>query len=105
MQNQFLIVLGQDQVDARALEIAVEQQVRIRHQNGVGRRMAGHGIDVKVAVERRTYAVNRHLGVEFAGVIQKGATEKELIFYIKFKRQSLHIIRNCVAKPSTACVG
>jgi hypothetical protein len=41
--------------------------------------MAGHGIDVKVAVERRTHAVNRHLGVEFAGVVQKGATEKELI--------------------------
>ena len=39
MQHEFVVVLGQDQIDAGPLEVAVEQQMRIRDDNGVRRRM------------------------------------------------------------------
>ncbi len=42
LQDQFVVVLGQDQVDAGSLEIPVEQQMRIRDDNGVRRRVGGH---------------------------------------------------------------
>ena len=38
-QHEFLVATGEDKVDARPLEVAVEQQMSIRNNYGVGRRM------------------------------------------------------------------
>ena len=49
MENEFVVVLGEDQVDARPLEVAVEQQVGIRNDNGVGWRMRRNAADLEVS--------------------------------------------------------
>ncbi len=73
VQNQFVVVMGKDEVDAFTLEVAVEQQLRIGNNDGVGgrmRRMLGHRLDVGLPLGMQTGAVGRERGVEFAGVIQ-----------------------------------
>ena len=53
MQDDFAVVAGEDQVDARALEIAGEEQVRVRNDNGVRRRMCRNFVDdVELAIGR-----------------------------------------------------
>ena len=41
MQDQFVVVLGKHQIDAGPLEVAVEQQIRVRDDNRVRGRMGG----------------------------------------------------------------
>ena len=51
LQDQFAIVPGKDQVDAGPLEVAVEQQLRVRDDNGARRsmgRVRRNGLDVDV---------------------------------------------------------
>ncbi len=42
--------------------------------------MRRHGIDVKMPMRMRTCAINRQLGIEFAGVVQKSHPKTGLIF-------------------------
>ena len=53
MQHEFAVVAGQDQVDARPLEIAGEQQMGVRNDNGVGRRMRRNLVDMELAGRRK----------------------------------------------------
>ena len=77
LQDQFAVVPGQDQVDAGSLEISVEQQLRVGDDNGAsGGPMCRHRIDVDVRMVRRTRAIKRQFGVEFAGVIQRSTPKK-----------------------------
>ena len=49
LQDQFVVVPGKDQVDAGPLEVAVEQQLRVRDDDRVRRRVRGvrgNGLDV-----------------------------------------------------------
>ena len=73
VQDQFVVVAGKDEVDAGPLEIAVEEQLRVRNDDGVRRRMRrmlGNRLDVGMPLGMQTRAVSRERGVEFAGVIQ-----------------------------------
>ena len=73
VQDQFVVVVGKDEIDAFTLEIAVEQQLRVRNDDRVGRRMRrvlGHRLDVGLPLGMQTGAVGRERGVEFARVIQ-----------------------------------
>ncbi len=81
LQDQFVIVLGKDQVKAGPLEISVEKQLDVRDDNGVRRGMPGRrrkGLDVDVGMGKRAWDVSRQLGVKFASKIQR-ATKKRLI--------------------------
>ena len=50
MQDQFLIVLGKDQIDAGPLEISVEKQMRVRDDDRVRRSVGGvNRLDMDVA--------------------------------------------------------
>ena len=70
VQDQFVVVLGKDQVDAGPLEVAVEQQMRVRDDDGVRRRVRGYRIDMVMGIGMSTRTVNVQLGVEFADEIQ-----------------------------------
>jgi hypothetical protein len=71
MQDDFMAVAGNDEVDARALEVAGEEQMRIRNNNGVGRRMARNGSNMDMRTGVSTQAVRRQVG-KFAGQAQNG---------------------------------
>ena len=66
MQDDLAVAAAQDQVDARPLEIAVEQQMGIRNDNGVDRRMRRNAVDVDRAMGMRAMGVRQHIG-KFAG--------------------------------------
>jgi hypothetical protein len=67
MQDQFLGVLGKDQIDAGTLEFSVEKQVRIRNDNRVRRNVRGvNRLDVDGPIRMQPRALSRKLGVEFA---------------------------------------
>ena len=53
MQDEFPITAGEDQIGTRALEVAVEQQVGIRNNYGVGRRMCRNLVDMELAGRRK----------------------------------------------------
>ena len=81
VQDQFVVVLGKDQVDAGPLEVAVEQQMRVGNDDRIRRRMRrvrGNRLDVAMPMRMQARAVSGKLGVEFASVIQ-WATAKWLI--------------------------
>ena len=52
-QHELLVATGEDQVDARPLEVAVEQQMSIRNNYGVGRRMCRNLVDMEIAGRRK----------------------------------------------------
>ena len=52
-QHEFLVAAGEDQVDARPLEIPMEQQMSIRNNYGVGRRMCRNLVDMELAGSRK----------------------------------------------------
>ena len=82
MQHQFVVVPGKDQVDAGALEVAVEQQLRVRDNYRACRNMrgvVGKSLDVALPIGMQARAIDRQIGIEFAGVIQMGPRQK-LIF-------------------------
>ncbi len=66
-----MVVSGHDEIDARALEVAGEEQMRIRNDNSVGRRMARNGSDMDMRTGVSTLAVSRQVG-KFAGQAQNG---------------------------------
>ena len=102
MQHQFAVAVGEDQIEARPLEVAVEQQVGIRNDNGVGRRMRRNAVDVDRTMEMRTMAVRQHIG-KFAGQTQNGTVAAKVNIYTILKGLSLLITGRCHAKPSNAC--
>ena len=74
-----MIVLGKNQVDARALEISVEKQLRIGHDYRVRRRMRTvprNRLDVGLVLKKKTQTVGRMTGIDFAGVIQRGTAKR-----------------------------
>ncbi|WP_249140601.1 MULTISPECIES: hypothetical protein [Bradyrhizobium] len=83
MKDEFLTVAGQHQVDAGALEIAVEDQVGIGNNEGARRNLAvaldGKKIDMAMGWGMKTLAIQGKRGVKLASVIQRG-TVKALIF-------------------------
>ena len=48
MQDQFLVVVGQHQVDAGALEVSAEQQLSVGDDDGIRGSMRGRAIDVRM---------------------------------------------------------
>ncbi len=48
VQNKLAVVTVQDKVEAGALEIGMKKEMRVGNDNGVRRRVALHGIDVKI---------------------------------------------------------
>ena len=70
MQDQFVIVLGKDQIDTGPLEVSVEQQVGVGNDDRARRRMRRHRIDAEIAMGMRTRVIRGEPGVEFTGVIQ-----------------------------------
>ena len=80
MQDQFLVVLGKNEVDAGSLEISVKKQQRVRHDNGAGRNMGGvRRLDMAIRIGMRNRNVSRRISVELTGVIQ-WATAKVKFF-------------------------
>jgi hypothetical protein len=75
VQDQFVMVVRQHQVDAGSLELSPEQQLGVGDDNGIRRSMRGRAIDMRMHSGMRNRAVNRQLGVEFANEIQ-WATKK-----------------------------
>jgi hypothetical protein len=80
--------MGQHKVETGALELAVEDQVRVgNHERAVGHvtvrlrdeGLGGKGIAMDLAGQVGTLAVQDDRGVKFASVIQPG-TVKELKF-------------------------
>ena len=49
MQDEFAVLSGQNEVDARPFEVPGEEQVGIRNDNGVGRRMRRNAADLEVS--------------------------------------------------------
>ena len=52
VQDQLAVVLGKDEVDARSLEIAVEQQMRVGDDDRAGRRMRGNAVDMRMRIAK-----------------------------------------------------
>ena len=52
-QHDLAVTTGEDQVDARALEVAVEQQMSIRNNYGVRRRMCRNLVDMELTGRRK----------------------------------------------------
>ena len=49
MQDEFAVLGGQDEIDARPLEIAVEEQMGIRNNNGVRGRMRRNAAGLEIS--------------------------------------------------------
>jgi len=79
MQDEFAIVLGQDQVDAGTLEVRVEQELRIGNDDRVRRRMRMAGVKMDIGMGGAPMASRRNPAVEFASVIQRATTSGWLI--------------------------
>jgi len=73
-----VVVPGEDQVDAGLPEVAVEQQIRVRDDDGVRRRVRGHRSDMVMGFGMSARTVNLQLGIELADEIQL-ATAKWLV--------------------------
>jgi hypothetical protein len=76
VHDQFAVGIGKNQVDAGPLEVRAEQQMRVRNDDGVGRRVRRRMLDLHMGM--RSEAVRGQFGVEFANEIQ-WATAKWLI--------------------------
>ena len=48
-----MVAAGEDQVDAGPLEVAGEEQMSIRNNYGVGRRVCRNRVDMDLAVGRK----------------------------------------------------
>ncbi len=76
VNDEIVPIMGQHEVEAGALEIAVEDQVRVGNDERAIRhvtvRLGGKGIDVAIGGRSGTQAVQGNRGVKFASVIQSG---------------------------------
>ena len=71
MQDDLVAVVGQNQVDAASLEIAMEQEMRVGNDDRIFRSLRMRWIDMNVRVRMlRTVAICGKRGVKFASVIQ-----------------------------------
>ncbi len=68
MQNEFAAVAGKNEIDARALELCAEQQLRVGNDNGIRRSVGGMNRFRKKMAARVTQSIG-NLGIEFAEVI------------------------------------
>ena len=66
LHDPFVVVPGEDQVDAGPLEVAVEQQIRVRDDDGARRRVRGYRIRMVMSIGMSTRTVNVQVGSEFA---------------------------------------
>jgi hypothetical protein len=73
VQDEFIVVVGQDEVAARTLEIGAEQKMRVGNDDRIRRRMrmAGVQMDEMGMIPR---AVRGNRAVKFASVIQRATT-------------------------------
>jgi hypothetical protein len=74
VQHQLAVVLGENEVDAEALEVAGKQQVRVGDDDRVGDRMRRNGLDMGGASRLRHVAAWKQ-PVEFIVQTQKEITE------------------------------
>ncbi len=80
MNDELVPLMGQHEIEARALELAVEDQVGV----GNDERALGHvtvrfrrkGIDMGAGGRTGTLAVQRNRGVKLASVIQPGTVKR-----------------------------
>ena len=82
VQHQLLLVVGKHEVDAGPLEISVEEQLRVRNDDGACgrvRRVRGNAFHMGMPIGMQARPVSSKLGVEFAGVVQR-PHRKRLIF-------------------------
>ena len=92
VQDQFVVVLGKDQVDAGPLEVAAEKQMRVRDDDGVRRSVRGVlrkvstcDMPMECRPEPSAGSLASNLPTKFNGPPQKVNT------YIIFNSLSLHI--------------
>ena len=90
LQNQFAVAAAQDKIDARPLEVAVEEQIGIRNDNGVGRCMRRNAVDADRTMEMHTMVARQHIG-KLTGQTQNGTIAAKVNIYIKFDSLDLHI--------------
>ncbi|XIA66134.1 hypothetical protein ACFIOY_08680 [Bradyrhizobium sp. TZ2] len=98
LQDEFAVIAGENEVDARPLEIAGEEQMGIRNNNGVGRRMCRNFVDTHVPNRLGTLAVGQQIG-EFTGQAQKGTIGAKVNIYTILKGLNLHITGQPFAEP------
>ena len=74
--NELPLGVGENEIESRALEITGEQQMRVRDDNGVRRRVRGsNGVDAGVPIGMRAETGIRQLRVKYAGVIQSDTVQ------------------------------
>ncbi|BAL74080.1 hypothetical protein S23_08600 [Bradyrhizobium cosmicum] len=80
MNDELVTVVGQHEVETCALELAVEDQVRVGNNECAIRhvtvRFGGKGIDMAISGRAETLAVQGNRGVKFASVIQPGTVKR-----------------------------
>ena len=102
LQNQLTVGIRQNEIDARALEIAGEKQMCVRNDNGAGRCMRGNTIDMDVSAQVSVLTVKQHIG-KFTGQCQMGTVAAKVNTNTIFKCLILHITGKPCAEPSIAC--
>ena len=76
VQHQLAVVLGEDEVDARALEVAGEQQMRVGNDDRVRRRMCRNAVDMDVPMPGEYPWPSGRQSIEFSGKIQRDHRNK-----------------------------
>ena len=95
VQDEFVVVAGQDQVDAGPLEVAGEQQMGVGNDDGVRRRMRRNAIDMDMPMVVGSPGPSAgSIGIEFAGQTQMGPPPLMVNIYIIFESLSLHTTRS-----------
>jgi len=98
MQDELAVLGRQNEVDARPLEIAGEEQMGIGNNNGAGRRMRRYAVDTQVPNGLGTLAISLQIG-EFTSQAQKGTIGAKVNIYTIFKCLNLHITGRPFAEP------
>ena len=82
VNDEFVAVMGQDEVDAGPLELAMEQEIGIGNNERAVRRVSmprdGKRIDMAFGGRAKTLAIQGGRGIKFASVIQRGSTAKKV---------------------------
>ncbi len=78
-EHELAIGVGDDEIDAAALEVASEEQMRVLDDNRVRRRLGRHRLDMRLRLGVVSHAIGRQSAIEFSDEIQR-ATANGLIF-------------------------
>lgn len=82
VDDELVSVIGQHEIDACALEVAMEQEIGIGNNERALRRVPmtqdGKCIDVVMGGRVETLAMQGERGVKFASVVQRGSTAKRV---------------------------